>query len=176
MHGTVSTGAYGLGPKLLAIRGFEKLGAVSIGRLLVYAACITVPWATIGIACVLVSGCVSDLMQSGGTPVIAPRLALYLAEPGRFTRPAHEKDCNDYAVERAAQLRAEGIEPYFVVAIVETGEGHVVTAFDRNGETLIYDNRLPDPDTPVPWRYLRYRWIERERAGHFWYPITNDRQ
>jgi hypothetical protein len=152
-----------------------KAAAISIRRLLLYGAWVFLPWAAIVVTAILASGCVSDLMQSGDTPAVAPRLAFYLAEPDRFKRPPHEKDCNDYAVERAARLRAEGIEPYFVAAIVETGEGHMVTAFDRNGETLIYDNRLPEPDTPIPWRQLRYRWIERER-GHVWYPIINQIQ
>jgi Bacterial transglutaminase-like cysteine proteinase BTLCP len=148
-------------------------GPVSIRRLLVYAACVIAPWTAIGIACILASGCVSDLMQAGATPVVPPRFAFYLADPDKFARPAHEKDCNDYAVERAARLRAEGLAPYFVVAIAETGEGHMVTAIDHNGETLIYDNRLPEPDKPIPWRHLHYRWIEREGAGHVWYPIIN---
>ena len=163
-------------PAVGGLGGVTKPRAVWVGRLLVYAACVAVPWAAIGISGVLVSGCVADLMQSGATPVVPPRLAYYLADPDRFPRPVHVKDCNDYAVERAAALRAEGIESYFVVAIVESGEGHVVTAFDRDSETLVYDNRLPDPDSPVGWRQLRYRWVERERADHLWYPITNDRQ
>jgi hypothetical protein len=150
-----------------------KPGPVSIRRALVYAACVILPWAAIAIALILSSGCASGLMQSGATPVVPPRLAFYLAAPETFVRPAHEKDCNDYAVERAARLRAEGLAPYFVVALVETGEGHVVTAIDRDGETLIYDNRLPEPDRPIPWQHLRYRWVQREGAGHVWYPITN---
>jgi hypothetical protein len=170
MQATAWAGAYRSAAKRLAKGGF------GVGRLLIYAACVGVPWTIIGIACLLVSGCVSGLMQSGSTPVVAPRLAFYLSAPDRFPRPAHAKDCNDYAVERAARLRAEGLEPYFAVAMVETGEGHVVTAFDRAGETLVYDNRLPDPDQPIGWRHLRYRWIARERAGHVWYPIIDDRQ
>jgi hypothetical protein len=155
------------------LAALPKLGPVSIRRMFIYAASVIVPWAAIGIVCILSSGCVSDLMQSGVTPVVPPRLALYFAEPDKFARPPHQKDCNDYAVERAARLRAEGLEAYFVVAITETGEGHVVTAVDRNGGTLIYDNRLPEPDKPIPWWHLRYRWLQREGAGHVWYPITN---
>src|ERR1700704_212852 len=138
-------------PALGAFGGVSKPRAVGIGRLLVYAACVAVPWSAIGISCVLVSGCGAELMQSGAPPVVAPRLAFYLADPDRFPRPAHGKDCNDYAVERAAALRAEGIEPCFVVAILESGEGHVATAFDRDGETWVYDNRLPDPESPIGW-------------------------
>ena len=199
-HGTESIGGHGVAARRRATGRVARQAATAILRLLVYAACIAVPWTAIGIGCVVLGGCVSGLtrsgpirsgpirsgpipsgpmhsglMRSGTEPVVPPRLAFYLADPEKFPRPAHEKDCNDYAVKRAAALRAQGLDPYFVVAIVETGEGHVVTALDRDGETLVYDNRLPEPDSPIPWHYLRYRWIERERAGHLWYPIIDAR-
>jgi hypothetical protein len=128
-------------------------------------------------ALVMLSGCLANEPMRTGKAVAIPgampgeqwSAAFYLADPVKFTRSAHIKDCNDYAAENSARLRAEGLTPHFVMAITESGVGHMVVAVEQNSRTLIYDNRLPRPEEPIDWRMLPYRWIAREGDDGLWY-------
>lgn len=128
-------------------------------------------------AIAMLAGCLSNEPMRTGEAVAIPgampgeqwSVAFYLADPVKFARSAHVKDCNDYAVENSVRLRAEGLMPHFVVAITESGIGHIVVAVEQNGRTLIYDNRLPRPEEPIDWRMLPYRWIAREGDDGLWY-------
>jgi hypothetical protein len=146
---------------------------ISLRKLAVWIAAFIAPWSAIGGIVVALSGCASGPMMTGpdAAPSPAVQIAWYVADPVAHPRPPHKTDCNDYAVANAAKLRAEGLSPYFVVARTETGEGHMVVAVDQGGDTLIYDNRLPQPDKPVSWRMLDYRWIEASGDGVRWFRI-----
>ena len=158
------------------VDNLPRQGRINWPRVAVYAAVVAGPWAIIAALVVALAGCMTGEPMRTGAAVVPPRvdLALYITDPAKFPRPMHVKDCNDYAVENAARLRAEGRTPHFVVAYTERGVAHMVTSVDRNGETLIYDNRLPQPDTPIDWLMLPYKWIAREGDDHIWYAITAD--
>jgi hypothetical protein len=134
------------------------------------------------VAVVTLSGCVSGepmwtaeaVAIPGAMPSEQWSAAFYLADPIKFARSSHVKDCNDYAAENFARLRAEGLAPHFVMAITESGIGHMVVSVERNGTTLIYDNRLPQPGIPIDWRMLPYRWVAREGDDGIWYAVGTD--
>jgi hypothetical protein len=94
------------------------------------------------------------------TAALAPA-AVHDANRPRAAHDARGFDCNDYAWDRRAALRAQGQDARLVAAVDELGELHMLV----ESGPLFWDSRLSPPDRPLSWdklEQLGYSPVSRE--------------
>jgi hypothetical protein len=115
-------------------------------------------------------------------PIISPgpalQFALWLAlgrDPHDLRRPRivqdrHGWDCNDYAYASVQALLSEGRAPCYVTCKTESGEQHMIAAYEtQDGIVYARDNRVPE-DVPLERLVAKGYTLEAsaDRHGEVW--------